>query len=245
MREADDLLCRAEEDAAADLLDSAGIQSLRSVHAVCRQAVQDRADAPPGAVVRRPIRRRPERPRPRANNCRSSGRDRDRGAGRHHEVARRQQLSHRFSTGRRCSMVASRDGSEIRSDSDAHDNSLWSDRPLDDWGGRGAAGAGPLAADRPADGRRETAARHRALRREDRRPGLQVRLPGDQPARRRVLARWPDGLRADLRQLERRRARHRRAPDQFHSHLRLQDGGDARHRRLQAAALRPGRQERA
>ncbi len=45
MRAADDVLCRAEEDAAADLLDSAGIQSLRSLHAVCRQAVQDRVEA--------------------------------------------------------------------------------------------------------------------------------------------------------------------------------------------------------
>jgi TRAP-type uncharacterized transport system substrate-binding protein len=45
MRQADDLLCGAEQDAAADLLDSAGIQSLRSLHAVCRQAVQDRVDA--------------------------------------------------------------------------------------------------------------------------------------------------------------------------------------------------------
>jgi hypothetical protein len=43
MRQADDVLCGAEQDAAADLLDSAGIQSLRSLHAVCRQAVQDRA----------------------------------------------------------------------------------------------------------------------------------------------------------------------------------------------------------
>ena len=44
MRQADDVLCSAEEDAAADLLDSAGIQSLRSFHAVCRQAAQDRVD---------------------------------------------------------------------------------------------------------------------------------------------------------------------------------------------------------
>ena len=35
IRDADDLLCKAEEDAAAGLLDPAGIQSLRSLHAVC------------------------------------------------------------------------------------------------------------------------------------------------------------------------------------------------------------------
>jgi hypothetical protein len=45
MRQADDVLCGAEQDAAADLLGSAGIQSLRSLHAVCRQAMQDRIDA--------------------------------------------------------------------------------------------------------------------------------------------------------------------------------------------------------
>ena len=45
MRQADDVLCGAEHDAAADLLDSAGIQSLRSLHTVCRQTVQDRVDA--------------------------------------------------------------------------------------------------------------------------------------------------------------------------------------------------------
>ena len=38
IREADDLLCRAEEDAAAGLLDTAGIQSLRSLHQVCLRA---------------------------------------------------------------------------------------------------------------------------------------------------------------------------------------------------------------
>jgi TRAP-type uncharacterized transport system substrate-binding protein len=42
--EADDLLCRAERDAAADLLDAAGIQSVRSLHQVCWRAVQDRID---------------------------------------------------------------------------------------------------------------------------------------------------------------------------------------------------------
>ena len=49
MRQADDVLCGAEQDAAADLLDSAGIQSLRSLHAVCRQAVQDRVAFPASA----------------------------------------------------------------------------------------------------------------------------------------------------------------------------------------------------
>lgn len=44
IREADDVLCGAEEDAAADLLDGAGIQPLRSLHGVCRQAVQDRLE---------------------------------------------------------------------------------------------------------------------------------------------------------------------------------------------------------
>jgi TRAP-type uncharacterized transport system substrate-binding protein len=49
MRQAGDVLCGAEQDAAADLLDSAGIQSLRSLHAVSRQAVQDRVVAPMSA----------------------------------------------------------------------------------------------------------------------------------------------------------------------------------------------------
>ncbi|MEO7189670.1 MAG: TAXI family TRAP transporter solute-binding subunit [Vicinamibacterales bacterium] len=40
VREADDLLCRAEHDAAAELLGIEGIQSLRSLHAVCWRALQ-------------------------------------------------------------------------------------------------------------------------------------------------------------------------------------------------------------
>ena len=42
MAEADDLLCSAEQDAAADRLDSEGIQSLRSLHGICGRALQDR-----------------------------------------------------------------------------------------------------------------------------------------------------------------------------------------------------------
>jgi TRAP-type uncharacterized transport system substrate-binding protein len=42
LREADDLLAEAEQDAAADLLDAAGIQSLRSLHQLCRQAADRR-----------------------------------------------------------------------------------------------------------------------------------------------------------------------------------------------------------
>jgi uncharacterized protein len=40
--EADDLLCSAEQDAAADLLDAEGIQSLRSLHGICWRALQHR-----------------------------------------------------------------------------------------------------------------------------------------------------------------------------------------------------------
>ena len=39
MAEADRILSRAEEDAAADLLDPEGIQALRSVHGICRRAL--------------------------------------------------------------------------------------------------------------------------------------------------------------------------------------------------------------
>ena len=39
---ADDLLCSAEQDAAADLLDAEGIQSLRSLHGICWRALQHR-----------------------------------------------------------------------------------------------------------------------------------------------------------------------------------------------------------
>jgi len=39
-RQADDLLCNAEQDAAAGLLDTAGIQSLRSLHEVCLRSLQ-------------------------------------------------------------------------------------------------------------------------------------------------------------------------------------------------------------
>ena len=44
MRGADDVLAGAEEDAAAGLLDTAGIQSLRSLHQLCRQAMEDRLE---------------------------------------------------------------------------------------------------------------------------------------------------------------------------------------------------------
>ena len=46
MRQADDVLCGAEHDAAADPLDSAGIQSLRSLHGVCRQTETSAIQAP-------------------------------------------------------------------------------------------------------------------------------------------------------------------------------------------------------
>jgi hypothetical protein len=42
--EAEDLLCSAEQDAAADLLDAEGIQSLRSLHGICWRALQRRLD---------------------------------------------------------------------------------------------------------------------------------------------------------------------------------------------------------
>lgn len=45
--DADDLLSGAEQDAAADLLDPEGIQSLRSLHGLCWRALQDRRTAPP------------------------------------------------------------------------------------------------------------------------------------------------------------------------------------------------------
>ena len=48
IREADDLLYKGEQDAAADLLDTEGIQSLRSLHQVCCRAVEHRRD---GLVV--------------------------------------------------------------------------------------------------------------------------------------------------------------------------------------------------
>ena len=40
IREADDLLCNAERDAAADLLDTEGIHSLRSLHRMCWRAAR-------------------------------------------------------------------------------------------------------------------------------------------------------------------------------------------------------------
>jgi hypothetical protein len=50
MREADDLLCDAEQDAAAGLLDAEGIQSLRSVHQVCWNAAAQTRSRRPGAA---------------------------------------------------------------------------------------------------------------------------------------------------------------------------------------------------
>jgi hypothetical protein len=47
--EADDLLCSAELDAGADRLDSDGIQSLRSLHALCWRALEQRSTARPDA----------------------------------------------------------------------------------------------------------------------------------------------------------------------------------------------------
>jgi TRAP-type uncharacterized transport system substrate-binding protein len=44
--EADDLLWKAEQDAAADRLDREGIETLRSLHAVCWRALPHRANAP-------------------------------------------------------------------------------------------------------------------------------------------------------------------------------------------------------
>jgi TRAP-type uncharacterized transport system substrate-binding protein len=45
IREADDLLCDAEEDAAVDRLDAEGIQALRSLHQVSTRAVERRLNA--------------------------------------------------------------------------------------------------------------------------------------------------------------------------------------------------------
>jgi hypothetical protein len=45
VREADDLLSRAEHDAAAELLDASAVASLRSVHAACLSAFARRASA--------------------------------------------------------------------------------------------------------------------------------------------------------------------------------------------------------
>jgi TRAP-type uncharacterized transport system substrate-binding protein len=50
IREADDLLSSAEQDAAAGLLDTDGIQSLRSLHQLCWRARDHRRDRPAGAV---------------------------------------------------------------------------------------------------------------------------------------------------------------------------------------------------
>ena len=45
--EADELLCNAEEDAAIGLLDAEGIQAFRSLHGICRSALQQRLDRAP------------------------------------------------------------------------------------------------------------------------------------------------------------------------------------------------------
>jgi hypothetical protein len=45
--EADDLLSSAEHDAAADLLDAEGVQSLRSLHQICVRTLQHRLDREP------------------------------------------------------------------------------------------------------------------------------------------------------------------------------------------------------
>lgn len=50
IREADDLLSSAEQDAAAGLLDTEGIQSLRSLHQLCWRAVEHRRTRPEGSV---------------------------------------------------------------------------------------------------------------------------------------------------------------------------------------------------
>jgi TRAP-type uncharacterized transport system substrate-binding protein len=50
IREADDLLSRAEQDAAAGLLDTEGIQSLRSLHQLCWRALEHRRDRPEGSI---------------------------------------------------------------------------------------------------------------------------------------------------------------------------------------------------
>ena len=39
LADADGILSRAEQDAAADLLEPEGIQALRSLHAICRRAL--------------------------------------------------------------------------------------------------------------------------------------------------------------------------------------------------------------
>ena len=52
IREADELLWHAEQDAAADLLDAPGIESLRSLHQLCWRALEQRRE--PAAVQPRP-----------------------------------------------------------------------------------------------------------------------------------------------------------------------------------------------
>jgi TRAP-type uncharacterized transport system substrate-binding protein len=56
-RQADDLLCAAERDAAADLLDAAGIESVRSLHAMCWRAYDQRSADPPVSAVIAPTER--------------------------------------------------------------------------------------------------------------------------------------------------------------------------------------------
>jgi hypothetical protein len=55
LREADDLLSGAERDAAADLLDTEGIQSLRSLHQLCWRAAEHRRISPEGSVHETPL----------------------------------------------------------------------------------------------------------------------------------------------------------------------------------------------
>jgi len=43
MAEADGILSRAEQDAAADLLESEGVQALRSLHGICWRALEVRS----------------------------------------------------------------------------------------------------------------------------------------------------------------------------------------------------------
>ena len=50
--EADDLLCSAEQDAAADLLDAEGIQALRSLHGLCWRALEHRLNGRLNAEAR-------------------------------------------------------------------------------------------------------------------------------------------------------------------------------------------------
>jgi len=55
IRDADAVLCTAEQDAAAELLDPAAIEAVRSIHQVCWRAFQLRRERPNGEEPARPV----------------------------------------------------------------------------------------------------------------------------------------------------------------------------------------------